>query len=83
MIMTLKQLFKYTVVGAALMLGTASINAPVVAQELGMEKYLGVKAPQFADPAAAVDAFKAALAANDLDGVARMLGLDPVKLKDA
>jgi hypothetical protein len=83
MIMTLNRLLKYTVVGAALLLGAAGLNAPVVAQELGLEKYLGDTAPQFADPAAAVDAFKAALAANDMDGVARMLGLDPVKLKDA
>ncbi len=81
--MTLNRLLKCTVFGAALLLGAAGPNAPVVAQELGLEKYLGDTAPQFADPAAAVDAFKAALAANDMDGVARMLGLDPVKLKDA
>ena len=44
---------------------------------------MGEKAPQFADAGAAVDAFKAALAANDMDGVAKLLGLDPVKLKAA
>jgi hypothetical protein len=37
--------------------------------------------PLFDDPAQAVDAFKAALAANDLAALARLLGLDADKLK--
>ena len=81
--MTFNRILKCTVVGAGLLLGTAGLNAPVLAQELGLENYKGEKAPQFADAGAAVDAFKAALAANDMDGVAKLLGLDPVKLKEA
>ena len=37
--------------------------------------------PLFDTPTAAVDAFKAALANDDFDGLAKLLGLDPVKLK--
>jgi hypothetical protein len=37
--------------------------------------------PAFDDAAAAVDAFKAALTANDVDALARLLGLDAAKLK--
>ena len=39
--------------------------------------------PLFDDPAAAIDALKAALAANDFDGVAKLLGLDAGKLRQA
>ncbi|ODR92023.1 DUF2950 domain-containing protein [Sinorhizobium alkalisoli] len=38
--------------------------------------------PLFDDPAMAVEAFKASLAANDFDGLARLLGLDAAKLKE-
>ena len=37
------------------------------------------KSTTFDDPTAAIEAFKATLAANDLDGVARLLGLDAEK----
>jgi hypothetical protein len=39
--------------------------------------------PLFDDPAPAIDAFKKALAGNDFDGLAKLLGLDAAKLKDA
>jgi hypothetical protein len=39
------------------------------------------KPPSFADPAAAVDAFKAALAADDIAELAKLVGLDGTKLK--
>lgn len=39
--------------------------------------------PLFDDPDPAVEAFKSGLAANDFDGVAKLLGLDPAKLKQA
>jgi len=39
--------------------------------------------PAFDTPEQAVDAFKAALAANDFDGLARLLGLDAAKLRAA
>lgn len=38
--------------------------------------------PLFDDPAPAIDALKTALAANDFDGVAKLLGLDAKKLKE-
>ena len=37
--------------------------------------------PAFDDPANAVEAFKSALAANDFDGLARLLGLNATQLK--
>ncbi|WFU51301.1 DUF2950 domain-containing protein [Sinorhizobium terangae] len=37
--------------------------------------------PAFDDPAKAVEAFKARLAANDFDGLAKLLGLDAAKVK--
>jgi len=82
--MTINRLIKCSVVGAALLFGSAGLHSTVLAAaELGLQKYMGDKAPQFADPAAAVDAFKAALAANDVDGLAKLLGLDAAKLKGA
>src|SRR6476660_5078653 len=39
------------------------------------------KPPSFADPAAAVDAFKAALASDDISDLAKLVGLDAEKLK--
>ncbi len=39
--------------------------------------------PAFDDPSKAVEAFKSALAANDFDGLAKLLGLDAAKLKAA
>ena len=39
--------------------------------------------PLFDDPAPAIDALKTALAANDFDGVAKLLGLDAGKLRQA
>ncbi|THK33332.1 DUF2950 domain-containing protein, partial [Ensifer sp. MPMI2T] len=37
--------------------------------------------PAFDDPGKAVEAFKARLAANDFDGLAKLLGLDAAKVK--
>ena len=42
-----------------------------------MEEYIGAQAPTFDDADAVVAAFKAALAAEDPAGLARLLGLDP------
>ena len=39
--------------------------------------------PLFDDSAPAIDAFKKALADNDFDGLAKLLGLDPAKLRGA
>jgi hypothetical protein len=84
MIMIINRFLTCTVVGATLLFSPVALNAPVLAAgKVGLEQYLGNKSPQFADPAAAVDAFKAALAADDVDGLAKLLGLDPAKLKGA
>lgn len=49
----------------------ASIDAYAAAED----------SPAFDDPSKAVEAFKSALAADDFDGLARLLGLDAMKLK--
>ncbi len=81
--MTIYRTLASALFGAALLLGTTAFVAPTYAVASEGEQYLGEAASQFADPEAAVTAFKAALAANDFDGLAKMLGFDPAKLKSA
>ena len=81
--MTIHRKLSSAVLGVALVLGITPLASLVLAAETGIEQYIGAAPIQFADPTAAADAFKAALAANDFDGLARLLGLDPAKLKDA
>jgi len=71
--------------GAALMLATAGIVPPVhAATQLTTADYISQKEPPLFDQASeAVAAFKAALAANNFDGLARLLGLDAAKLRTA
>jgi len=71
--------------GAALMLATAGIVYPLhAATQLTTADYISSKEPPVFDGAGkAVDAFKAALAANNFDGLAALLGLDGAKLKTA
>jgi hypothetical protein len=53
-------------------------------QEASLFDYKSAEAPRsFDDPAKAVDAFKAAVAAGDFDGLARLIGLDPAKLRSS
>jgi hypothetical protein len=63
----------------------AAVTAPaaVSAQETtGLEQYVSQdEPPLFDNPVAAVDAFKAALANNDFDGLAKLLGLDAARLR--
>jgi hypothetical protein len=57
---------------------------PAIAQEGNIADYKSSTAAQsFDDPAKAVDAFKATLAANDFDGLAKLLGLDAAKLRSS
>ncbi|WEX91023.1 DUF2950 domain-containing protein [Sinorhizobium garamanticum] len=78
--------------GSALSLagGLASIDAAVAQaqqpeqaqQPPGIDDYAAAEdPPAFDDPAKAVEAFKARLAANDFDGLAKLLGLDAAKAK--
>jgi hypothetical protein len=67
----------------ALPLALSPIGSVAQEQETGGLSDLAAKEepPAFDNPAAAVDAFKAALKANDFDGLAKLLGLDAAKLK--
>jgi hypothetical protein len=69
-----------SVLGAALCFAAGTgIGA---AQETSLDALVSAdEPPAFDDPSKAVDAFKAALAADDFAGVAKLLGLDPAKLK--
>jgi hypothetical protein len=78
--MTIHRTLSSALLGAALVLTVPSF---VQAEETGVEKFIGEAATQFAGPDAAAAAFKAALAANDMQGVAKVLGLDPAKLEGA
>ncbi|MDK1388315.1 DUF2950 domain-containing protein [Sinorhizobium sp. 8-89] len=77
--------------GSALSLagGLAGIDAVAQAQQpeqaqqsSGIDDYAATEdPPAFDDPAKAVEAFKSRLAANDFDGLAKLLGLDAAKVK--
>src|SRR5690242_20822179 len=62
-------------------------GAPVLqgrAQEADLFSYrAAAPGPRFASPDAAVNEYKAALAGNDFDRLARLVGLDPVKLRSS
>ncbi len=65
----------------ALALATVPVHAQ---QQSSLTDFVAADDPPLFDQATgAVDAFKAALAANDLDALAKLLGLDAAKLKGA
>jgi hypothetical protein len=68
---------------AGTLLGHAILAPKASAQDVtSLTDYVSQDEPPLFDtPTAAVDAFKAALANNDFDGLAKLLGLDPVKLR--
>jgi hypothetical protein len=72
-----------TLLAAVLLLGASSLAAPILAAESGPEQYVGEAPTAFTTPDEAVAAFKAALAADDFAGFAKLLGLDAAKLKGA
>jgi hypothetical protein len=79
--MTFQRTIAFALLVAALLLGATSHSAPVLAAETGIERFVGEEPTAFAAPEEAVDAFTAALAAGDLAGLARLLGLDETRLK--
>ncbi len=81
--MTNQHRFSLAAFGAVLILGATPLSLPAFAAETGVESFAGAASTQFSDPDAAVAAFKAALAGNDIDGLAKLLGLDPAKVKGA
>jgi len=78
MIKTIHRLLLASVCGASLIGAVFAQEAPGVADYASAED-----PPAFDSPAQAAEAFKARLAANDFDGVAKLLGLDAVKLRTA
>jgi len=70
--------------GFGLLLGATSLS-PVVwaADEARFERFVGAEPTVFETPEDAVTAFKAAVSANDYDGLALLLGLDADELKKA
>jgi hypothetical protein len=76
----IRRLVLGSVFGAALCFAVGTGIA--AAQETSLDDFVSAEEPPaFDDPAKAVDAFKAALAADDFEGVAKLLGLDAAKLK--
>ena len=81
--MKIHRVLASTFFGTALLLGTTALTTCAIAATPAIDQYIGEAPPGFADPAAAVAAFTAALVANDFDGLAKLLGLNGAKLKDA
>ncbi len=78
MMKTINRLLLISVCGAILIGGALAQETSDVADYASAED-----PPVFDSPAKAADAFKTALAANDFDGLAKLLGLDAAKLKTA
>lgn len=75
-----------TMLGAALaglLLAVPVEGLAAATPEPGMEQYAGAPPEEFPTPAAAIEEFKKRLAAEDFDGVAKLLGLDPKALATA
>lgn len=69
-------------VAASLAPGGGFAPAAVAQEQIDVSSFAAREKPtSFAEPAAAVDAFKAALAADDIAALATLIGLDPEKLK--
>src|SRR5580765_634493 len=70
-----------TLVAIALTCGTVPLVTSLPAAASELDGYLGAAAPGFDSPETAVAAFKTTLASGNLDDLAKLLGLDPAKLK--
>ncbi|SCW65974.1 Protein of unknown function [Rhizobium mongolense subsp. loessense] len=70
-----------------LLLGTAlslAFAAPTTAQmQTDLSEFATGTPPSFDDPSAALERFKTVLSADDLDGLANLLGLDSAKLRSS
>jgi hypothetical protein len=81
MTMTMMKTASAALFGAALLIAGVPSAVPANAQGIEtFEIYLGDLPPSFATPEEATDALKQKLAANDLDGVSRLLGLNPAEV---
>jgi hypothetical protein len=80
----MSKFIKSALAGCALVsvLTMGGIPAGLAQDATGIDEYIAAEEPPvFDQPEAAVDAFKKALADDDFEGFAKLLGLDPVKLK--
>ncbi len=75
-IMKLHHIVFSTVLGVGLLLAPITSVSAWAADEESYERFIGSEPEAFADPQAAIAAFKAKLAANDFEGTAKLLGLD-------
>jgi len=71
----------------SLLLGTAlslAWAAPSMSQiQTNLQEFVAGTPPSFDDPSAALERFKTVLSANDIDGLASLLGLDAAKLRSS
>jgi hypothetical protein len=71
----------FALFGAALLLGAMALPVSSRADNTGIQQYIGAEPTAYSTPEEAAAAFKAALAASDMAGLAKLLGLDEAKLK--
>jgi len=76
--------FFQTALVLGVLAGPMVVAIPAMSQEVSIFDYISASGPEeFTDPAAVGEALRARLAANDFDGTAKLLGLDPAKLAKA
>ena len=82
--MNIMKLMSLSLLGAGLLIGIpATMPSALAGAQETIESFRGKPAPAFATPEEAVDAFKTALAASDLEAIAKIVGLDPAKVSKA
>ncbi|TCL65233.1 DUF2950 family protein [Rhizobium sp. BK251] len=62
-------------------LSLAGLNLSLAEDQRGLTRFVAGTPPSFSSPFLALDSLKTMLASNDVDGVAKLLGLDAEKLK--
>jgi hypothetical protein len=75
-----KKLFSAMLLGAAIIIGPVAGASPALAEIADMGAFVGEEPTLFDTPEAGIQAFKDTMAKGDLAAVAKLLGLDPVKL---
>lgn len=71
-----------SLVGVAVTAAALALSGPMAAQmQTNLSEFKAGKPPSFTEPSAALDQFRDVLKANDVDGLAQLLGLDAAKLR--
>ncbi len=71
-----------SLVGVAVTAAALALAGPMAAQlQTNLSEFKAGKPPSFTEPSAALDQFRDVLKANDVDGLAQLLGLDAAKLR--